>query len=95
MAERVFYLLAYDIADPKRLVKVAKAMEAVGERVQDSVFEAYLNEAELEKLLKKVQKIMNENEDSLRIYVLCATCRVKIRCVGQGKVTPPPQAMIV
>jgi len=95
MAERVFYLLTYDIADPKRLAKVAKAMESVGERVQDSVFEAWLDEAELGKLLKKAQKVMKESEDSLRIYTLCDACRKKIRCVGQGKVTPPPQAMIV
>jgi CRISPR-associated protein Cas2 len=95
MAERSFFLLTYDIADPKRLAKVAKAMEAVGERVQDSVFEAYLNESELDKLLKKVQKVMKAEEDSLRVYVLCEACRGKIRCVGQGKVTPPPAAMFV
>lgn len=95
MAERAFYLLTYDIADPKRLAKVAKAMEAVGERAQDSVFEAWLEEAELAKLLKKMGKVMNESEDSLRIYVLCGACRAKMRCVGQGKPTPPPQAMIV
>ncbi|MFZ5911595.1 MAG: CRISPR-associated endonuclease Cas2 [Chloroflexota bacterium] len=95
MSERVFYLLAYDIADPKRLARVAKSMEAVGERVQDSVFEAWLDEAELGKLLKKAQKVMKESEDSLRIYALCGACRGKIRCVGQGRVTPPPQAMIV
>ncbi len=95
MAERSFFLLTYDIADPKRLAKVAKAMEAVGERVQDAVFEAYLNDVELDKLLKKVQKVMKAEEDSLRVYVLCEACRGKIRCVGQGKVTPPPAAMIV
>lgn len=64
-------------------------------RVQDSVFEAYLNEMELEKLLKKVNKVMQESEDSLRIYTLCGACKSKIRCLGQGKVTPPPQTMIV
>lgn len=95
MAERGFFLLTYDIADPKRLAKVAKAMEAVGERVQDSVFEAYLNEAELEKLLQKIKKVINETEDSLRIYSLCVTCRGKVRCEGQGRVTPPPSAMFV
>ena len=69
--ERTFYLLAYDIANPKRLAKVAKAMEAVGERVQDSVFEAWLSAVDVETVLKKVKKIMNEKEDSLRMYVLC------------------------
>jgi len=95
MAERVFYLLTYDIADPKRLAKVAKAMESAAERVQDSVFEAYLNDAELEALLKKIKKALNEEDDSLRIYLLCASCKDKIRFVGQGKPTPPPGTMIV
>lgn len=93
--ERSFYLLAYDIADSKRLAKIAKALESIGERVQDSVFEAYLTEEELQKLLKKTGKIMKESEDSLRIYWLCQACRSKIRCVGQGRPTPPPSAMIV
>jgi CRISPR-associated protein Cas2 len=93
--ERTFYLLAYDIANPKRLAKVAKAMEAVGERVQDSVFEAWLSAADVDAVLKKVKKIMNEKEDSLRMYVLCAACREKVSCVGQGKVTPPPGLVII
>ncbi|MFZ5809608.1 MAG: CRISPR-associated endonuclease Cas2 [Chloroflexota bacterium] len=95
MAERSFYLLTYDIADPKRLVKIARVMEANGERVQDSVFEAYLSQEELEKVLKKALKIMKEEEDSLRVYSLCGACRVKIRCLGQGRVTPPPGLVIV
>lgn len=95
MTERTFYLLTYDIADPKRLTKIARRMEAVAERVQDSVFEAYLAPPELHKLLVQTTRVMKEEEDSLRIYALCAACKEKIRCIGQGKVTPPPQAMVV
>jgi len=95
MAERAFYLLTYDIADPKRLVKIAHIMEANGERVQDSVFEAYLSEEELAKLVKKALKVMKEEEDSLRVYILCSACRAKIRCYGRGKVTPPPGLIVV
>lgn len=91
----MFFLMTYDIAAPRRLAKVARAMEAVGERVQDSVFEAYLSAEELEKLLKRIQKVMKAQEDSLRIYLLCSACRGKIRCLGQGKVTGPPEVMIV
>ncbi len=95
MSERFFYLLAYDIADPKRLVRIAKIMEAIGERVQDSVFEAYLNEAELTNLLKRVERVMVMEEDSLRIYLICAACRTKMRCVGLGQLTSPPSVIIV
>ncbi|MEI7988519.1 MAG: CRISPR-associated endonuclease Cas2 [Chloroflexota bacterium] len=96
MAEKYnFYVLAYDIADDKRRVKIAKAMEAIGERVQGSVFEAYLSTEDLEKMIKRVKKIMKEEEDSLRIYFLCQDCRQKIATRGKGQVTPPPGLMIV
>jgi CRISPR-associated protein Cas2 len=95
MSERSFYLLAYDIANPKRLVRVAKLMESIGERVQDSVFEAYLSQSELQKLLRKVERVMEMEEDSLRIYSLYQACRTKIRCVGIGKPTAPPGVVIL
>ncbi len=95
MAERSFYVLAYDIACNKRRARIAKAVEALCERVQGSVFEAYLNPAELAALLRKTGKIMKEEEDSLRVYMLCATCRTKIVAKGRGRVTPPPAAVVV
>jgi len=95
MAERAFYVVAYDIVADKRRVKVARALEAIGDRVQGSVFEAYLTPAELEKLLKKVGKLLNAEEDSLRAYLLCSACRTKVRTVGRATVTPPPGLRIV
>ena len=92
---RSFFLLAYDIADNKRRAKIAKLMEAMGERVQGSVFEAYLDAAELEKVVKKSEKVMKMEEDSLRIYFLCESCRPKLKTLGQGKPTPPPDTLIV
>lgn len=92
---RSFYLLTYDVPDDKRRLKLAKALEALGERVQYSVFEAYLTDKELEKLLKQTQKILNQNEDNLRVYVLCGQCRSKVLTYGNGKVTDPPGLMIV
>ncbi len=95
MASPTFYLLTYDISDDKRRLKIAKIMESVGDRVQHSVFEAYLTQTELDKVLKRVKKVLIEKDDSLRIYQLCAACREKVRTEGQGKVTPPPGVMIV
>ncbi len=95
MKERAFYLLAYDIRSDQRRAKIARLMETYSGRVQGSVFEGYLTPEELEKLVRKAKKIMQEKEDSLRIYVLCQACRSKVRLVGQGTVTPPPGVMIV
>jgi CRISPR-associated protein Cas2 len=70
-------------------------MEAIASRVQGSVFEAYLTPSELELLVKKSGKIMVMKEDSLRVYVLCAECRARLRAIGLGQVTPPPGVMVV
>jgi CRISPR-associated protein Cas2 len=95
MTERSFYILAYDIGDNKRRNKIAKLMESLGERVQGSVFEAYLAPDELEKIYKRSQKVMNDKEDSLRVYSLCLACRGRITVKGEGRVTPPPSLVVV
>lgn len=95
MDERGFFLLTYDIAANKRRAKIAKAMEAVGERVQFSVFEAYLTRAELEKLMKKVQKLLDAEQDSVRVYGLCGACKGKVKHYGRAEPIEAPGLRIV
>ena len=38
---------------------------------------------------------MKVEEDSLRIYALCAVCRERVQMHGLGQVTPPPGLVIV
>lgn len=90
-----FYVLAYDISDDRRRQKVAKLCESLAQRVQGSVFEAHLEKKDLERLIKKALRLMDEKEDSLRIYTLCLACCEKVRMFGQGKKTEAPQLMIV
>jgi CRISPR-associated protein Cas2 len=68
-------LVAYDVSTEtaegrRRLRKVAKVCEGHGLRVQKSVFECVLNEAEMEVLLYKLLKVVDPAEDSLRVYRL-------------------------
>ena len=93
--ERNFYVLAYDISNDRRRQKIARLCQAVSERVQGSVFEGYFTPAELDKLLKKLERIFDKNEDSLRIYLLCAGCRAKVTTRGRGRLTPPPSVVIL
>jgi CRISPR-associated protein Cas2 len=69
------FLVAYDVATVtaegrKRLRKVAQVCEAHGQRVQKSVFECTLNAAELEVLMHRLWRVMEQTEDSLRVYRL-------------------------
>jgi CRISPR-associated protein Cas2 len=95
MSERAFYLITYDVPDDRRRLKVAKALEALGERVQYSVFEAWLTPAERKRLQKRLEKILDEQEDSLRIYSLCAACRERVVTLGRRPVTPPPGVIVL
>ena len=55
MAEKKWYLLSYDIRDPKRLRRAAKSILGRGTRVQYSVFRCRLSKAEKEKLLLEME----------------------------------------
>lgn len=68
-------LVAYDVCTDtregeRRLRRVAKVCEAHGQRVQKSVFECVLNAAQLETLRHRLRKVVNLEQDSLRIYRL-------------------------
>lgn len=93
--DRQLYVLVYDITDDKRRLKIARACEATAERVQRSVFEGYFTKKELDRLLKKLAHIMIEEEDSLRVYRLCASCRLEVITIGQADLTEPPGLIIV
>jgi CRISPR-associated protein Cas2 len=67
----MFFLVAYDIADDKRLREVAKMMEGYGKRVQRSVFECSLSKSQLADLIHSSKMRMNRLEDKLQIYKLC------------------------
>ena len=62
---RLRYLVSYDISDPKRLRKVARALEGFGVRLQYSVFECPLDALRLAKLQAELQPLLNHDEDQV------------------------------
>ena len=68
-------LIAYDVATEKdegkrRLRKVAQVCKNFGQRVQKSVFECLVDQAQYEQLVRELLYCINEKEDNLRIYRL-------------------------
>jgi len=68
-------LVTYDVstetpAGKRRLRKVALVCLAFGQRVQKSVFECTLTDAQLAEFEHRLLRSINEKEDSLRIYRL-------------------------
>ena len=67
----------------RRLRKVATACKDFGQRVQYSVFECHLTEAQLESLRARLLKIIHKGEDNLRIYRLHPPRERTIESYGQ------------
>ena len=64
---RIRYLVSYDICNPKRLRKVARALEGFGVRLQYSVFECPLDAMRLAKLKAELHDLLNHDEDQVLV----------------------------
>lgn len=67
------YLLTYDIANPKRLARIAKICEKYLIRVQKSVFEGDLTPAALHALQTDLQTEIDVESDAVAIYLIPVT----------------------
>ncbi len=67
-APRRTYVIAYDIPDDTRRLKVARWLERFGERKQYSVFECQLSPRQLARVKEGLLQRLVAEEDSLLIY---------------------------
>ena len=67
---RKHYLISYDIADPRRLRRVARIMEGFGYRVQFSVFQCPLDDTRFEQLKAAITPVIHSDEDQVLIVCL-------------------------
>ena len=80
--------MAYDIADPKRLRKVARCCEDYGYRRQLSVFLCRLSATDMVKLRSRLYDIIDLAADQVLFVPLCGKCVEKIDALGRP--TDPP-----
>ena len=76
-------IVSYDVstetpAGRKRLRRIAKICESVGQRVQKSVFECQVNEMQFEELERRLLAEFNEKEDNLRFYRITEPARMRV-----------------
>jgi len=77
-----FVLVSYDIPDDRRRTKVMQTLLDFGRRVQFSVFECDLKARDMDRLLKKLGRLVNQDEDNVRFYFLCESCLPKALVMG-------------
>ena len=76
------HLIAYDITHPRRLRRVARVCERFAQRLQDSVYLADLDEAELQRLMLPLAGTIDAATDSVRYVPLCAEDQRTSRGLG-------------
>ena len=81
-------LITYDVntltkEGRRRLRRVAKICEGCGQRVQLSVFECTVNDAQREVLRHRLKQTIEPREDSLRIYTLHGARQSAVEAYGR------------
>ncbi len=81
-------VVTYDVdttnaAGAKRLRKVARICERYGIRVQNSVFEVLVDSAQLVVMKAELQKVIDDEMDSIRFYRLGNSYQHKIDTMGK------------
>lgn len=77
-----FFVISYDISDDRKRYLIDKELKNNGVRVQKSVFECIITDAQFVKLREKLEKFIDHETDSIRYYYLCKGCIYSIQSVG-------------
>ena len=71
----------------RRLRRVAKVCEGIGQRVQKSVFECRVDRMQYEDLERRLLDEINDKEDNLRLYRLAEGRGCEVKEHGRFKAT--------
>lgn len=83
-------IVCYDVSTEtregrRRLRRVAKLCEGIGQRVQKSVFECSIDLAQMEELERRLLEAMDLQADCLRLYRLTDAIGCEVREHGEFK----------
>lgn len=84
----MYILITYDVdtvsrTGQKRLRQVAKACKDYGQRVQNSVFECEVSEAQFTTLKSRILSIIDTELDNIRFYFLTSKSHGQIVSLGK------------
>lgn len=96
----MYILITYDVdtiseTGQKRLRQVAKACQDYGQRVQNSVFECEVSEAQFTLLKNKIESIIDEKLDSIRFYFLRRNDQRRVSALGKVMSYDVNEAIII
>ena len=91
----MFCVVAYDIPDDRRRMRMFKLMKGFGVHAQFSLFECDLPERQYRKMLDSIGKLVNGSEDNIKVYALCKGCLKIMVMMGTARSSVRPACIIV
>src|SRR5690606_2364951 len=93
-------LVTYDVntrtpEGRRRLRQVAKQCVNYGQRVQNSVFECLVDQAQFLVLRKRLEEIVDPEKDSLRYYILGNNWKNRVQHYGAKKSFDPEGVLVL
>ena len=81
----MLYIVCYDRADEPWRARVAGTLVDFGRRLEESVFAVNLDEELTAKMKQRLERLIEETEDTLHLFPLCAACAGKMEVMGRGE----------
>lgn len=78
------WIICYDIVDNRRRAHIAKYLEGWGRRIQKSIFECELNPAELRKVMERIDRELDPDEDRCLAIRQCEGCSRDALSIGKS-----------
>lgn len=82
-------IVAYDIANPSRLNRIAKVIKDYGVRVQKSMFEITVDHTSFSEMKARVEKIIESSENGVKYFPICEKRSGKLEIIGEGIFVDP------
>lgn len=93
--EDMLRLIAYDIASPKRLKRIADILEDHGVRVQYSLFELWLEEPHFQELWSQLVGAIDPKKDRIAAYSLDRDNAQRRLPAGAGMIFTQPSKIYI
>lgn len=96
LAAEELHLIAFDVADDRRRYRLVRHLERYGQRVQESVFEAWITPQQRAALLQGAQALLHPGQDRLACYALTPDDQRHVRLLGvNARLTANPDYVLV
>lgn len=85
---RIDHLISYDICDPKRLIRVHRAVSGFGVRLQYSVYLCTLTPRGLQLLRNRLHELIHHEHDRVLFIALGPRGRYRVELETMGQSLP-------